>query len=104
MFSKNGVYRIIILINIVFQTQLQEIVDWDTINLPNNHLPFYFQSNPHIKNKCNNDDFCPFKEHLNSTYCYGYEKHCKEKDRLILSNCTGLPRVPWVCMFFTWLN
>ncbi len=61
--------------------------NWGRINLPVEQLPFYFNLNPKLQKKCEDDETCPYKEHLNSTTCYGYERNCKNEDRLFLVNC-----------------
>ena len=96
MNSIKKIYILITFISFFFQIQSIEIIEWDEINLPDKHLPFYFKANPKIKKKCENDDLCPFKQVLNSTSCYGYEKLCKVNDTLIVADCSGNPRVPWV--------
>lgn len=60
---------------------------WSKINLPDEQIPYFFFSNPRIKKKCAKDDLCPYKQYLNVTKCYGYEKNCDPKDRLFLVKC-----------------
>jgi len=60
---------------------------WSRLNLPDEHLPYFFNLNPRLKKKCTSDDTCPFKQHLNSSICYGYEKKCAEKDQIFTVEC-----------------
>jgi hypothetical protein len=60
---------------------------WNRINLPDEQIPYYFNLKPRMKNKCANDDLCPYKHHLNSTKCYGYEKNCKPEGKFNLIEC-----------------
>ena len=73
--------------------QIQEILgtkyDWDHLNLPDNHIPYYFYRNLKIKKNCAEDDQCPYKKHVNSTKCYGYEEKCKASIRVNMTECPG---------------
>jgi len=35
--------------------------DWDSLNLPIHHIPYFFRNNPDIKQKCQDDCSCPYK-------------------------------------------
>jgi hypothetical protein len=62
---------------------------WSRINLPRNHMPYYFNSNPKLRKKCLSYENCPYKEEAaeNATKCWGYEPKCSPKDRLFLVQC-----------------
>lgn len=34
---------------------------WAEINLPLQHMPFFFKNNPHVKELCERDHLCPYK-------------------------------------------
>lgn len=63
--------------------------NFSTINLPKEHLPFYFSSYPDISKKCNDDPECPYKMHLNKNVCWGYEQQCNEKKQYSMPSCPG---------------
>ena len=75
---------------------------WDRVNLPDSHLPFYFKANSKMRKKCEKDDLCPFKQHLNSTSCYGYEKNCQSNEIVIEGSCPGESR-GWVFLILIYL-
>ncbi len=64
---------------------------WSKINLPTEHLPYYFFSNEKLRVQCLNDIECPFKEQAaeNATKCWGYEPNCPPSKRLLLTECPG---------------
>ena len=35
--------------------------DWGSLDLPDDHLPFYFNNNPSVRQLCEEDSACPFK-------------------------------------------
>ena len=72
---------------IILSDDVLSTLAWERINLPDSQLPFYFNSNPKMKKKCAKDDLCPYKEFLNNTKCYGYEKECKPSDKLVIGSC-----------------
>lgn len=63
--------------------------DWDTINLPEEHVSFFFTNNPGIRKQCDKDHNCPFKQSLSQKKCWGYEEKCPEKQRLSNPVCPG---------------
>ena len=74
---------------------------WSKLNLPNEHMPFFFSSNNKLRKRCLADDDCPFKEHAakNATKCWGYEANCGPKKRLFLTECPEDSR-GWVFKLF----
>lgn len=34
---------------------------WNTLNLPKEHIPYFFNNNPDIKEECKRDEKCPFQ-------------------------------------------
>ncbi|KAI3380333.1 hypothetical protein SNEBB_003303 [Seison nebaliae] len=63
--------------------------DWKQINLPPNHLPYFFNNNPNLLEQCRSDQQCPFKKLLNTSNCWGYENDCKVQDRMFMPECIG---------------
>ena len=62
---------------------------WTRMNIRRDHMPFFFASNEKWRRRCLKDDECPFKEEAaeNATRCWGYERHCLNKNRLFLPLC-----------------
>ena len=62
---------------------------WSKLNLPLEHMPYFFNSNQRLRKLCLTDDSCPYKEQAseNSTRCWGYENNCKPENRLFLTQC-----------------
>lgn len=75
---------------------------WTRLNLPDEHLPYFFNSNKKLKKQCLNDENCPFKDQANITKCWGYENNCKPEDRIFLPKCPGDSK-GWVCVFSVFL-
>ncbi len=91
-FENNKMNRKSNLVFILFIILIQTIFsayNWEKLNLPDNHIPYYFFRNSKIKQMCANDDKCPFKHHVSNTKCLGYENKCKVSDRLNLNECPG---------------
>ncbi|XP_053325314.1 EGF domain-specific O-linked N-acetylglucosamine transferase isoform X2 [Spea bombifrons] len=62
--------------------------DYEKINLPADHIPYYLHNNRHIAAYCSQDPRCPYSEHLgNLNSCWGYEKSCKENHRFSYPVC-----------------
>ncbi|KAK9510790.1 hypothetical protein O3M35_005502 [Rhynocoris fuscipes] len=59
------------------------------INLPEEHLPFYFTNFPEIAKRCELDPDCPFKQYLDKKKCWGYESECKQNDSYSVPVCPG---------------
>ncbi len=62
---------------------------WSKINLPKEHMPYFFFSNKSLRKKCIADDNCPFKVEANATKCWGYEPKCTPKKRMFEVECPG---------------
>ncbi|XP_022298960.2 EGF domain-specific O-linked N-acetylglucosamine transferase-like isoform X2 [Crassostrea virginica] len=62
---------------------------WEDLNLPEGHISFYLGNNPEVKQKCQEEADCPYKEQLNEDQCWGYEEFCDPQNRL---NSTSCPR------------
>ncbi|KAK0161010.1 hypothetical protein PV327_009530 [Microctonus hyperodae] len=63
--------------------------DFGNINLPDDHLKYYFNSYPKVAEKCRTNPDCPYKEHLDKKSCWGYEDDCDEKYSFLRSQCPG---------------
>ena len=70
---------------------------WTNINLPIEHMPFFFNSNEKLRLRCLSDDSCPYKDQAEekNLKCWGYEPNCSEEKRQFLPQCPGDSR-GWV--------
>ncbi len=64
------------------------------INLPDPHLPYYFNRFPQIATKCLESDDCPYKTFLlnrnvQSDVCWGYEHDCSLENAFSSPECTS---------------
>ncbi|XP_061195479.1 EGF domain-specific O-linked N-acetylglucosamine transferase-like isoform X3 [Saccostrea echinata] len=60
---------------------------WVDYNLPKSHLSFFLRNNPEMKQRCQEDEACPYKGYLNETRCWGYEDYCDTTSRLNSTTC-----------------
>ncbi|KAK7102557.1 EGF domain-specific O-linked N-acetylglucosamine transferase-like [Littorina saxatilis] len=63
--------------------------DWGGLNLPEEHVPYFFHNNPNVREKCSKDHTCPYKDAVEKSkkQCWGYEEDCPEAPRL--PECRG---------------
>ncbi|XP_030062067.1 EGF domain-specific O-linked N-acetylglucosamine transferase isoform X2 [Microcaecilia unicolor] len=62
---------------------------YQNINLPEEHMAYFFNNNRHIAKVCKQDARCPYKKHLKKIKsCWGYEKSCKKENRFQYPVCT----------------
>ncbi|KAL1124387.1 hypothetical protein AAG570_001016 [Ranatra chinensis] len=62
---------------------------FDRLDLPENHIPYYFNSFPEVADKCRQEDGCPYKDKLDTKKCWGYEFGCKPADSFARPVCLG---------------
>ncbi|KAK2194258.1 hypothetical protein NP493_1g07044 [Ridgeia piscesae] len=65
---------------------------WQTLKLPDEHIPYFFNNNKDVKSLCEKDSKCPYKKYLKSNRCWGYEKDCQVKHRMSSPKCDGEAR------------
>lgn len=68
--------------------------DFAYVNLPDNHLPQYFNAFPAQADRCLSDDECPYKKLLQSqgydeNACWGHERNCIQEKRFSEPRCPG---------------
>lgn len=64
--------------------------NYSAINLPKEHLPFYFNNFPKEAKKCLEDETCPYRDQIkNQERCWGYEHNCKWNNQYSMPNCPG---------------
>ncbi|KAG8223436.1 hypothetical protein J437_LFUL005264 [Ladona fulva] len=76
---------------------LESAYNFSGINLPLEHLPFFFKNFPEAAEACRKNALCPFKMHLDKDVCWGYEDHCPIGGMASYSkpSCPGDPK-GWV--------
>ncbi|XP_023241588.1 EGF domain-specific O-linked N-acetylglucosamine transferase-like [Centruroides sculpturatus] len=62
---------------------------WDDINLPPEHMPYFFNNNLNLASLCEKNRNCPYKKYLNKKNCWGYEKNCSLSYRYSDPICDG---------------
>lgn len=62
--------------------------NYTDINLPPDHIKYYFNSFPTAAKECRNDPICPYKDSLDTKACWGYEPNCTDE------NCFSVPQCP----------
>ncbi|XP_071083441.1 EGF domain-specific O-linked N-acetylglucosamine transferase-like [Haliotis cracherodii] len=62
--------------------------DWGDLRLPPEHVPYFFGNNPHMKQRCQDEDTCPYKSSLEVRRCWGYEVRCQVGERMSTPQCT----------------
>lgn len=63
--------------------------NFSTINLPEEHLQYYFASFPQQAKECEADPDCPYKTQLHKDRCWGYESQCKWDKQYSIPSCPG---------------
>lgn len=69
--------------------------NYDFINVPETHLPYYFATFTNVAEQCKNDGAdCPYARWLNenvidSRKCWGYEPGCKSDHAFSRATCPG---------------
>lgn len=69
-------------------------LNWEAVDLPPEHLPFYFNKFPHLVEECLSHDECPYKEFLEGSdwdrkACWGYEPGCVKENAVNRVRCPG---------------
>ncbi len=60
---------------------------WTELNIPDEHIPYFFTNNPELREQCRQDADCPFHALVGTKKCWGYEKKCSEEDRMLNPTC-----------------
>ena len=48
----------------IFNHSISSVQSWLDLNLPREHVPYFFTNNPHIRSWCLEDSACPYKVEL----------------------------------------
>ncbi|XP_055958443.1 EGF domain-specific O-linked N-acetylglucosamine transferase isoform X2 [Patella vulgata] len=62
---------------------------WSDLHLPTEHIPFFFNNNPDIKQLCKEDKSCPYRKIADVKKCWGYESGCPQSERMKSPICDG---------------
>ncbi|XP_067244434.1 EGF domain-specific O-linked N-acetylglucosamine transferase isoform X3 [Chanodichthys erythropterus] len=66
-------------------------LDYSSLALPQQHIPFFLHNNKPLAKLCKEDPLCPFKDALLfKKACWGYEKSCSAEHRFSYPVCTSL--------------
>ncbi|RXN22342.1 EGF domain-specific O-linked N-acetylglucosamine transferase [Labeo rohita] len=66
-------------------------LDYSSLELPQQHIPFFLHNNKGLAKLCKEDPLCPFKDALLlKKACWGYEKSCAPEHRFSYPVCTSL--------------
>ncbi|XP_011298968.1 EGF domain-specific O-linked N-acetylglucosamine transferase isoform X2 [Fopius arisanus] len=63
--------------------------NYSEIDLPPEHIKYYFNSFPARARQCREDHRCPYKNELIKERCWGYEDNCKPENAFSIPHCPG---------------
>ncbi|XP_033334181.1 EGF-domain O-GlcNAc transferase isoform X2 [Megalopta genalis] len=63
--------------------------NYSDIDLPDDHIKYYFNSFPTVEERCRNDTACPYKDSIGTKSCWGYELDCNPEDSFSVARCPG---------------
>ncbi|XP_068980556.1 EGF domain-specific O-linked N-acetylglucosamine transferase isoform X2 [Bombus flavifrons] len=67
----------------------QTYSNYTEIDLPPDHIKYYFNSFPTVAEECRNNTACPYKDSLDTKACWGYEPDCKAENSFSVPQCPG---------------
>lgn len=81
----------IILVNLCLTSSNEQ---FDYIDLPQSHLPYYFSNFPKVADECEQSDSCQYKDWLmknlvDRSKCWGYEEYCSRENSFSPAICPG---------------
>lgn len=82
-------YTVYVTIIAVLFVQVSYSFNYSQINLPDEHLPYYFYNFPQSSKKCEEDSECPYKSYINHNKCWGYEPNCEWTKQYSIPSCPG---------------
>ncbi|XP_063993878.1 EGF domain-specific O-linked N-acetylglucosamine transferase isoform X2 [Diachasmimorpha longicaudata] len=65
------------------------LFNYSEIDMPLEHIKYYFNSFPGRAGECREDPDCPYKEQLIEGSCWGYEDDCKPHKAFSIPHCPG---------------
>lgn len=82
-------YKAIVLLSVLVAKVLCD-ANYSNINLPEEHMPFYFHNFPKEAERCLKDKNCPYRKAATMTgKCWGYEYSCKWDNIYSIPHCPG---------------
>ncbi|XP_031772944.1 EGF domain-specific O-linked N-acetylglucosamine transferase isoform X2 [Apis florea] len=63
--------------------------NYTDIDLPSDHIKYYFNYFPTVAEECRNNTACPYKDSLDTKACWGYEPNCKDENSFSVPQCPG---------------
>lgn len=63
--------------------------NYTDIDLPSDHIKYYFNYFPTVAQECRNNTVCPYKDSLDTKACWGYEPNCKAENSFSVPQCPG---------------
>ncbi|XP_050591020.1 EGF domain-specific O-linked N-acetylglucosamine transferase isoform X2 [Bombus affinis] len=67
----------------------QTYSNYTEIDLPPDHIKYYFNSFPTVAEECRNNTACPYKDSLDTKACWGYEPNCNAENSFSVPQCPG---------------
>ncbi|KOX67308.1 EGF domain-specific O-linked N-acetylglucosamine transferase [Melipona quadrifasciata] len=74
---------------ILVYTVIATYSNYTNIDLPSDHIKYYFNSFPTVAEECRNNTACPYKDSLDTKACWGYEPDCKPENSFFIPQCPG---------------
>lgn len=91
----------LIIFSTIFIESFVASSDYSFIDLPENHLPYYFNTFPQIATQCLNDYKCEYRDFLmnddKTRSCWGYESDCKRENAYYTLKCPGNFLLQFIC-------
>ncbi|KAF2358576.1 Glycosyltransferase 61 [Trinorchestia longiramus] len=72
--SRKKYLRFQIYLLVILSNKCDSILD--DLNISPEHLPYFFNLLPEVKQKCIQDTDCKYKKYLNTSGCWSYENNC----------------------------
>ncbi|XP_006607155.1 EGF domain-specific O-linked N-acetylglucosamine transferase isoform X2 [Apis dorsata] len=63
--------------------------NYTDIDLPSDHIKYYYNYFPTVAEECRNNTACPYKGSLDTKACWGYEPNCKAENSFSVPQCPG---------------
>ncbi|XP_028854811.1 EGF domain-specific O-linked N-acetylglucosamine transferase [Denticeps clupeoides] len=84
--------RLLPALGLVFSSRNHRpLLNYSSLALPEEHVPYFLRSNRHVAQLCAEDPFCPFKDALaEERACWGYEGGCAPQHRFGYPVCTAV--------------
>lgn len=89
---------LIVCLIIFYRVTLNNVIsqNYGYINLPDKHLPFYFNKFSHVARDCRSSVNCEYREFLENynqqkgeEVCWGYERDCTQQRSFSQPTCLG---------------